>query len=530
MGDVVVFSHGDLAALRAKMGAPQKACGHAAHHVSGQQEKQPQQPVGKAGESAAAAASGVSRSLGRRQTVQACSIALVADSKFTSWLGNSYQATHEMVDIIAGANAKYRAQNLVGLRIVSTLVYPNAGSDPFLATSGTVSGFLGQVEALKASIAPADKCAVHGFTFEDYTPTVGQAYLSAACQANGGAGVTSHESFTPQALSESIIVAAHELGHNYGADHDASGNDIMAASGASGGSGVFSAGSVATISAFQAAQTCFQAGGSPSTALCGNGIVETGEDCDCGGPCASVDIACNDECALEAGFNCSTAGNPCCDPATHHFRPNSFVCGTTPYQLSWLDAPRCTGGSPECPDCWPSEEGHPCWRFSNLIPCDGGGTGCDAFCSNDGGTTCSPAASFGVTTNIPDGVCCTGCSNPPCRCDGNGACNDCQPANCGLAECGTVSDGCGSSVTCGTCPNNLVCMGGLCVLDIGVPPGSEIPPVDEVASEAQNWWQEQELWVQLVIIFAAVLCCCFCVCLLFGGEKKRRGTRRNPYY
>lgn len=33
----------------------------------------------------------------------------------------------------------------------------------------------------------------------------------------------------------------------------------------------------------------------------------------------------------------------------------------------------------------------------------------------------------------------------------------CQPASCSQGACGTLVDGCGSSINCGTCPNGQVC-------------------------------------------------------------------------
>jgi hypothetical protein len=77
---------------------------------------------------------------------------------------------------------------------------------------------------------------------------------------------------------------------------------------------------------------------------------------------------------------------------------------------------------------------------------------------------------------------CGGCAGSN-KCMG-GMCTPCSPPSCGRATCGTVSNGCGPSASCGTCSASEVCEDGGCctpttcgaALDSGVVPGCT--PVD----------------------------------------------------
>ncbi|KAI8353039.1 Disintegrin-domain-containing protein [Mortierella sp. GBAus27b] len=85
---------------------------------------------------------------------------------------------------------------------------------------------------------------------------------------------------------------------------------------------------------------------SPTQAICGNGIIEHGEECDCGSPeeCAK-DTCCNAKtCKLAPGAQCSNL-QECCDKC--QFRPAIFVCRPA---IAGCDAPEtCTGKSGKCP-------------------------------------------------------------------------------------------------------------------------------------------------------------------------------------
>uniref|UniRef100_A0A8D0CZ95 ADAM metallopeptidase domain 22 n=1 Tax=Sander lucioperca TaxID=283035 RepID=A0A8D0CZ95_SANLU len=83
--------------------------------------------------------------------------------------------------------------------------------------------------------------------------------------------------------------------------------------------------------------------------VCGNGIVEPGEECDCGSPaeCAREGEACCDKCTLTQGSKCSNG--LCC---------NSFVCRDA---VNDCDIPEnCTGNSSQCPPNVHKMDGYTC--------------------------------------------------------------------------------------------------------------------------------------------------------------------------
>ena len=175
--------------------------------------------------------------------------------------------------------------------------------------------------------------------------------------------------------------------------------------------------------------------------VCGNGIVEAGEECDCGG---------EDGCA----------GNPCCDANTCQFTqgsvcdPNNEQCCTRNCQLAaqgfvcrpstGLCDPEevCTGESPTCPEDSISDDGVDCGgglqcasgqctsrdqqcRSVLGAPLNSSGTyacsdGCAMVCHSD---TLLPSAMdcYSLMQNFLDGTPCDGgmCENGICR--GGGA-------------------------------------------------------------------------------------------------------------
>ncbi|KAL2761975.1 disintegrin and metalloproteinase domain-containing protein 2 isoform 2 precursor, partial [Daubentonia madagascariensis] len=93
-------------------------------------------------------------------------------------------------------------------------------------------------------------------------------------------------------------------------------------------------------------------------AVCGNELVEQGEDCDCGNAenCALIGTQCcnGDTCRFSAGSKC--AEGPCCDNC--QYMSKTQICRSS---LDECDLPEyCNGSSASCQEDLFVQNGHPC--------------------------------------------------------------------------------------------------------------------------------------------------------------------------
>uniref|UniRef100_A0A8C0WE46 Disintegrin and metalloproteinase domain-containing protein 2 n=1 Tax=Castor canadensis TaxID=51338 RepID=A0A8C0WE46_CASCN len=94
--------------------------------------------------------------------------------------------------------------------------------------------------------------------------------------------------------------------------------------------------------------------------LCGNGIVEGREVCDCGKPeeCNAIPAQCceGSTCTLKAGYDC--ADGPCCENC--HFKEKGRECRASTGEC---DVPEyCNGSSKSCQEDFFIHDGHPCGK------------------------------------------------------------------------------------------------------------------------------------------------------------------------
>lgn len=288
---------------------------------------------------------------------------------------------------------------------------------------------------------------------------IGVAWLGTLCQANSTNQTDSIVAGTNVIAASSSAgsywrTLAHELGHNYGANHDCdsstcgtstaccplstsvcptAGNYLMNPS-ASFSASEFSPctiGQICTnIGQKTITTTCLTTNENvklDGAATCGNGIVEEGEDCDCGG---------------EAG--CGT--NSCCEPTTCKFTTGS-VCDS---QISACCTEQCQFASaatvcrPSTGFCDPAET------------CSGSTGSCppDAFAKN--GQSC------GTDLQCASGQCTS--RNLQCTQQMNGSRSSCDDVTCALtcligAQC-YISNG--YFVTGTPCGYGGTCQTGIC--------------------------------------------------------------------
>ena len=179
---------------------------------------------------------------------------------------------------------------------------------------------------------------------------------------------------------------------------------------------------------------------------CGNGVVDLGEQCDDGAANGTPASCCSATCKFKA------AGSPCANPnpcmtATCN---GADVCVATPNTAPCNDGNACTtadvctagvcvgGPALGCNDgnvctadsCNPALG---CVHTPVSLPCNDGNPCTSA-------DTCAAGACVG--TPIP------GCTCTPTTCAAQGK------------NCGTILDGCGGTLTCGTCTAPQICGGG----------------------------------------------------------------------
>lgn len=232
-------------------------------------------------------------------------------------------------------------------------------------------------------------CLGFGFTARDFADgSLGVAWRAKA--GSFGGGVCDHLNYTSEnvvrALNTailtrksygtrlpeitSLITFVHEIGHNFGSEHDTSasncapgnsngGNFIMFATSVSGNkpnNQKFSSCSVSQIinvinnlNQTDPSKFCFVS--QSSSSFCGNGIVEPGEECDCGFDDDCKDICCysasntTNGCKLKPNARCSPTQGTCCTNECL-FLSSSTIC--SPSSTCLLDV-YCTGISAVCP-------------------------------------------------------------------------------------------------------------------------------------------------------------------------------------
>uniref|UniRef100_A0A3P8TST2 ADAM metallopeptidase domain 17 n=1 Tax=Amphiprion percula TaxID=161767 RepID=A0A3P8TST2_AMPPE len=161
-------------------------------------------------------------------------------------------------------------------------------------------------------------------------------------------------------LEEADLVTTHELGHNFGAEHDPDnipycapredhgGKYVMypiAVSGDHVNNKLFSNCSKRSIvkRLRSKAPSCFK---ERNINVCGNSRVEQGEECDPGLLHINLDECCTADCRLKAGSQCSDRNSACCKNCK--FESEGEVC-QEPIDATCKGHSYCTGNSSECP-------------------------------------------------------------------------------------------------------------------------------------------------------------------------------------
>ncbi|RUS81465.1 hypothetical protein EGW08_010763 [Elysia chlorotica] len=179
----------------------------------------------------------------------------------------------------------------------------------------------------------------------------------------------------------------------------------------------------------------------PNVPMCGNGLLDPGEECDGGGMGLSgLDPCCSSDCKLAAGATCSPVNHECCldcQPA-----PKGYLCRGESKELCRMQAV-CPGNNQmKCPDSKAMGNGTDC--------IDGGKCSMDGDCLN----YCQYEGRkdnldlFPCRCEEPETACLRCCKSKGGRCEpkGNEFLTDGRPCTFGYCETGKCKEGRGSPI------------------------------------------------------------------------------------
>ncbi len=222
----------------------------------------------------------------------------------------------------------------------------------------------------------SDYCLGYTFTARDFsTGTLGLAWVASDSGSVGGVcensasiqgvkkslntgivTINNYNSRVPEVVT--LLTFTHEVGHSFGSGHDpegacspggTNGNYIMysrATTGLLPNNKVFSSCSLSqmgtVLSYVVANKFCFILS---QASVCGNGIIDSGEECDCGFPDQCTETCCDSTtCKRRSGAVCSPSEGACCE-ADCSFSSSSKTCSVSSDCKSNV---LCSGNSATC--------------------------------------------------------------------------------------------------------------------------------------------------------------------------------------
>jgi len=325
-------------------------------------------------------------------------VSIAADQFFTQAAGGVDEAIAEIEYGMAVSTHHYRLQLNVGFVIGELLVVDSSNASSFGPVFDTcqadmASKLYAYRDWVSSSGRSGNQGLSHLFT-GCFGPsgTVGIAYIGVLCAGAYGTGVTTRTSGTELTLM-------HELGHNFNAQHS-----FENGQGTTGGIMDYGDGRINGLIRFNslrrtemcdeltvASSICPYFRVAPGPSICGNRVINIGEECECADGTAECDSCIN--CQVISGAQCLVDAyipggdwgvriHPECCSNENQFEPVSRTCGTSG---------KCQNGV--CSDL--------CGVYG-LEPCgvQSGSDGCRIKCQRVGDSSSCSAFYF---VNMPDG-------------------------------------------------------------------------------------------------------------------------------
>ncbi|OCH88348.1 hypothetical protein OBBRIDRAFT_734593 [Obba rivulosa] len=390
----------------------------------------------------------IGSSIGCPSTQKIVYMGVAADCEYTSHYGSRENATQQILTNWNSASALYKSTFNVSLGIIELQVQDTtcpSTPDPSVpwniacSSNTTLDNRLSIFSGWRGQRSNDSAGLWHLMSGCPTGSEVGIAYVATLCQqsASGSApNIVSGTAVSTAGMTEWQVVS-HEIGHNFGAIHDCSDgcpsngiNCCPFSSTSCDANGQFVMNPVTEagemkFSPCSLGNICERSLmlGDPgemtntsclvdpnasiktiSLQMCGNGIVEDGEDCD---PGPGINSTCCDSqtCKFTAGAVCDPSSSPCCTGQCS-FAPSTQVC--RPAQDPQCDtAEMCTGSSSVCPTDVFAPNGQSCGP-NGLACASGQCTSLDLQCQTLG-------ASLNLQTACPsqdDKSCQVSCQDP----------------------------------------------------------------------------------------------------------------------
>ncbi|GJN74318.1 disintegrin-like metalloprotease [Purpureocillium lilacinum] len=377
-------------------------------------------------------------------------VGIATDCNYWEGFDNKEDLTKNVISMVNKASEVYESTFKISLGIQNLTILDKAcpataaAATPWNVACGpqttisdrlnTFSRWRGQFQDDNAYWSLLTKCATDS--------AVGLAWRGQLCRTGSGDNSDGKGNNETVAATNVVVrtdtewqIFAHETGHTFGAVHDCTSSTcpadmstqpccpLSSSSCDAGGKFIMNPSTGKGITQFSACSIGNICSGLKSNMIkgncltdnknvktitgsqCGNGIVENGEDCDCGGEAGCKDNKCCNPktCKFLSGAVCDASNEDCCTDKCQ-FATNGTVCRASTGVCDIAET--CPGNHASCPEDKHKSDGDSCG--SGLQCASGQCTSRDLQCKN----MASSLSGMNNTSACPDSGCLLACTSP----------------------------------------------------------------------------------------------------------------------